>query len=272
MIDVHCHTRFSIDSQTEPCALIEAARAVNLTRIAITDHADFAPGDSSFDPDSYLRELAILRGDHNGIRVAVGVELGIQVGHAASAAAFLGKRPFDMVIASMHRVRAHDIGVPGWGCDITAEEAWTAYFQDALDSARVCDNFDVFGHLDIPRRYGITRGTRAEGDSLVYLDALLAWLISEDKTLELNTSGFRYGLDSFHPQKWIMERYFQLGGRRVTVGSDAHVLGDVGSRIPDALALLREIGFTHVRTFFNRSGEDIPIPGEFSDEQRWVCS
>ncbi|MFZ2958412.1 MAG: histidinol-phosphatase HisJ family protein [Candidatus Ozemobacteraceae bacterium] len=261
MIDVHCHSRYSNDSTSEPRDLIAAARAAGVLHFAITDHADFAPGDSCFSPDQYLRELAPLRGKCGDTHVSIGVELGIQVGHADRIKAFLGDHPFDMIIASMHRVREQDIGVPEWGRGVPVEESWSIYFRDALDSVRACPNFDVFGHLDIPRRYGATKGTSAGGSSLKDLDALLSWLIKEEKTLEVNTSGYRYGLSSFHPQKWVMDRYFHLGGRRVTVGSDAHTVDQVGTRVAEALSLLRSIGFTHVQAFTSRRGESFPLAG-----------
>ncbi len=37
-VDLHTHTRFSPDSQTEPAALIARTREIGLARVAITDH------------------------------------------------------------------------------------------------------------------------------------------------------------------------------------------------------------------------------------------
>jgi predicted metal-dependent phosphoesterase TrpH len=37
-VDLHSHTRFSVDSLTEPAALVAGARRAGLDRIAVTDH------------------------------------------------------------------------------------------------------------------------------------------------------------------------------------------------------------------------------------------
>lgn len=252
MIDLHCHSRFSIDSTIEPETLIEAARAKGLHAVAFTDHADFAPGDSIFDPDEYLRILAPWRDLDGPLIVLAGVELGIQADHAKQAAAFLGTRDFDLVIASMHRVRGADLALPGWTEGKTVEQAWEEYFRDALVSVKGTPDFDVFGHIDIPRRYGLLRGTTPSGRAREALDDLLNWLIAEEKTLEINGSGFRYGLESCHPESWILDRYLALGGRLFTTGSDTHTLPDLGQVVGPARLELQRLGIGELQMFRHR--------------------
>ena len=252
MIDLHCHTRFSIDSTVEPEKLIEAARTKGLQVVAFTDHADFAPGDSVFDPDDYLRILGPWRDREDLPLVLAGVELGVQVDHARQASAFLAGRDFDLVIASMHRVNGADLALTGWTAGKTVEQAWEEYFRDALASARGSPDFDVFGHLDIPRRYGLLRGTSASGAAREALDEFLRWLIAEEKTLEINGSGFRYGLDGCHPEPWILDRYVALGGRLLTIGSDAHSLEDLGQVGNPARQELQRLGIGELQIFRHR--------------------
>lgn len=257
MIDLHCHSRFSIDSTIEPEQLINAAQSAGLQVVAFTDHADFAPGDSLFDPDEYLRVLFPLRERNGPVEVLAGVELGIQADHSRQAREFLGTRDFDIVIASMHRVNGGDLALPSWTVGKTEEQAWEAYFRDALASVRGSPDFDVFGHLDIPRRYGMLRGTRPSGRALEALDELLRWLIAQEKTIEINGSGFRYGLECCHPEPWILDRAFALGARLFTMGSDTHSLPDLGQVVEPASRELERLGIDELQVFRRRRRQAI---------------
>ena len=113
-------------------------------------------------------------------------------------------------------------------------------------------DFDVLGHLDILRRYGEARATRVTSNLYSLLDKVLQWLIENKKALEFNSSGYRYGLESPHPELWVFERYFALGGRLVTFGSDAHRPEDVGHRHRESLENLRRIGFSQICAYSHR--------------------
>lgn len=68
--------------------------------------------------------------------------------------------------------------------------------------------------------------------------------------MEINTSGVdRVG--EFLPSARFLQRFYELGGRVVTVGSDAHTPDRVGQHVDRALSLLKEI-FGHVCTFETR--------------------
>jgi histidinol-phosphatase (PHP family) len=62
-----------------------------------------------------------------------------------------------------------------------------------------------------------------------------------------------------YPHPDIIRRYYRLGGRRLTVGSDSHTARDVGRGVSEALRLAEEIGFTHVQRFRAREAESVPI-------------
>lgn len=232
--------------------MLEAAAAVGIRYIAITDHADFAPSDPCIDADAYLPALERYRDNAWGIRLGIGVELGIQVGHAPRVAAFLRGRNFDFVIASMHRACGLDIADGSFHRGRSVETAWSDFLDDTLASMNACPDFDTLGHLDILSRYDATRGTApsaAHGDKL---DAVLTWLIANGKCLELNTSARRYEVGRMHPSEIILERYIRLGGTRVTIGSDAHRPNSVGTGVFEMLRLLRDSGIETIPFFLNR--------------------
>lgn len=68
------------------------------------------------------------------------------------------------------------------------------------------------------------------------IDRILKRIIASDKTLEVNTN---HGLN---PNAEILARYFELGGRNVSFGSDAHH-GGLCDGWDEAVKVLKDIGF-----------------------------
>ena len=57
----------------------------------------------------------------------------------------------------------------------------------------------------------------------------------------------------------IIKRFKELGGKYVTIGSDAHRWGDVGSGIEDGMRVLLKCGFTHFTVYEKRKPRLLPI-------------
>jgi histidinol-phosphatase (PHP family) len=64
--------------------------------------------------------------------------------------------------------------------------------------------------------------------------------------LELNSSPLRNGKDFSLPSPAILRRYRDLGGRYVTVGSDAHHADDVGAGFEHLANQIKSNGFEPV--------------------------
>ena len=91
------------------------------------------------------------------------------------------------------------------------------------------------------------------------LDEILIQLIKKDKGIEINTSGIRYGLGMPHPNKEIIKRYKQLGGKIITMGSDAHKINDLGADFDVAGSILMDAGFQEISVFHNRTPDFVKI-------------
>lgn len=119
----------------------------------------------------------------------------------------------------------------------------------------VCEfkNFDVYGHLDYIVRYG-----NYENNKVIYndykdvLDVLLKTIIESGKGIELNTSGIRYNLEAMHPNKTILQRYNELGGEIITVGSDSHQANDLCKNFYEAYDMLEFLNYRYVCIFKER--------------------
>ena len=51
------------------------------------------------------------------------------------------------------------------------------------------------------------------------------------------------------PEWNVLKLYHELGGKIITIGSDAHKAEDVGTYIPYIQEELKKIGFNHICTF-----------------------
>ena len=113
---------------------------------------------------------------------------------------------------------------------------------------------NALAHIDYIARYAAYRD--AELTYAVYgeeIDEVLAALIETDTVLELNTRRFDapQGKASLVP---IFRRYRDLGGREVTLGSDAHNAAAIGFAFREAHDMAENLGL-HIVTFFARRKE-----------------
>ena len=81
------------------------------------------------------------------------------------------------------------------------------------------------------------------------IDKILETIIRQGIALEVNSAGIRKGLHVPMPNAEYVRRYYDKGGRMVTVGSDAHRVADVGADDLTVYDMLRDIGFTEVCVF-----------------------
>jgi histidinol-phosphatase (PHP family) len=128
------------------------------------------------------------------------------------------------------------------------------YFREVAAAAR-SGLFDVIGHLDVVKRYlmpHLAPATLAAAPEL-YEPALRA-LVDSGTGLEVNTSGLRQGPGETYPTEAIVRRYRELGGTRVTAGSDAHRAGTFAFGLEDGYRAVARAGFRDL-TFRRGSGQ-----------------
>ena len=263
--DYHVHSHFSKDAGAAANmeSMIKRAIKLGLRELVFTDHRDYTPIglflDMSTDIDACIAEFMRLREIYSkDIRLLLGIEIGITPAQGQEIEIFLAKYPFDFVIGSSHDPPA-GVGYyyPAYFKDKPKYRAFHGFFEHTLGNIRSTDGFDVFGHLDYIFRYSSIYNAYPDS-SLNYhdysdiIDEILRELISRGKGIELNTSGYKYGLDTVHPQPEILKRYRELGGEIITIGSDAHAPKEIGNGFDRAEAILRGCGFKAYTLFRGR--------------------
>ena len=120
------------------------------------------------------------------------------------------------------------------------------------DLQRQHDDFDVMGHLTYisKTRYNPVKRPVDYETCREIIDEIFKTLLRKDKGMEINTSGVDI-CGVFLPQIEFLRRFKELGGRIVTVGSDAHNAQRVGQYCDRAIEMAREV-FGYVCTFEDR--------------------
>ena len=270
LFNIHTHSEHSHDAQAKIDDLCELAIRDHLIGLAVTDHCDC---ERSAEPraftsllDSYddLQRAKARYGDR--LILTAGVEVGEALYDPAFAKKTIAARPWDVVLGSVHAVR-----VPGWeqpfslidftDCgDAFIRSYLHQYFDDLYEMAAT-EDYDVLCHLTVPLRY-ICGKYGKKVDLTEYgakIDRILRTTVERDKTLEINTSGCTEKETYFLPDETILDRYLAMGGRNLTIGSDAHTADRLTNGLTQAAGMLREKGAEELVYYVNRIPASYPI-------------
>lgn len=262
--DSHNHSNCSPDGSDAPSAMCAQAAGLGLYAYTLTDHCECQKFEERYrarveDAWAQMGQLE----PAPGLRFYRGIELGQPNQDPAAAAAALAGRAYDFVIGSIHNIRDYedffflDYSNPPAGY---IDSLLSAYWQELLELIAWGD-FDSLGHLTYPLRYmqgdfGIEIDLKKHMDAV---DSIYKALIRAGKALEVNTSGLRQKIGCTLPGLPLLKRYRELGGRLVTLGSDAHSTGDLAKGIDDGMDVLRAAGFTEFAVYAQRQPRLLPL-------------
>src|SRR5262245_58459014 len=268
-LDAHLHTDQSPDSSVP--IDVYAAQAVErgIPEIAITDHVDFDPRDAAYESTGFEDRQRVVRDAAErwaarGVVIRFGAELTYNRRWESDVREHLARYRYDYVIGSVHdwpespywpgRIRA-------WVEGRSIDEIVAPYYDQIIGAAQ-SGLFDTIGHLDVVKRYlhpHITAADLAARPDLQ--EPALRAIVEAGVSLEVNSSGLRYPGAETYPAGPVVARYRELGGERVTVGSDAHARGSFAHRLGVSYDHVREAGFGELTL---RRGSDraaIEVPG-----------
>ena len=258
MYDYHFHTTFSGDSTIDPEEGIQRAIKEGIKEIVVTDHIElnvWRPGDI-FDHDMvdlprYFKTFNHLTEKYKGkIAIKIGLEVGLQVEEKQAIDQLIHSYPLDFVIGSTHTIDKIDLYY-GKIYEEDKATAYDLYFNEVLRNVKTFDCYNVYGHLDLIIRYALGKyeDVKISTADMEIVRTILKEIITRGKGIEVNTSGYRYGLNSTNPDMEILKLYRQLGGEIITVGSDAHSIEHLGANIQETYELLKCLGYKYITTF-----------------------
>lgn len=227
--DSHVHTEFSADSEMKAADALREAAKQGLG-LVFTEHLDYdfpsaGTEEFIFDPEAYWTKYEPLRADGT---LSLGVEMGMMASAREKNAAFVRRVPFDFVLASIHFLDVKDLYYPETFEGREKGEMYHEYFTVMRDEIYAHPFINALAHIDyIARNAPFDNPEISYGEFTEDIDTVLRALIETDTAIEINTRRLSVprGIKELVP---VYRRYHELGGRYVTIGSDAHVPEGVG--------------------------------------------
>lgn len=263
LADCHNHTQCSADCEESLLRVAEQAGRVGLSMVCTTDHLDLLGRSGKvlehWDWQPCVAQLERARSQcPKGLELRMGIEINVPHLFPERARQLLSEADLDLVVGSAHNLQKDGLDFCEWTYpdESRCYEALDDYF-DSLLAMSVMEEVDILAHIPYTLRYMNDR----DGNHAVLngyyerIEAILSNLIRRGAGMELNTNRGK-SLADYRP---ILERYHNLGGEIVTLGSDAHVAQDIGKGIPEAAQLLKELGFRYYTVYRRRKPEFIPL-------------
>jgi histidinol-phosphatase (PHP family) len=257
---MHVHTSDSPDAEIPAWDLARRGVEHGLSAIGFVAHVDQNPEDycyDAFDPEGYDSSIEQAREEAgDSLVVMQGIEVGEPHRFEEAVKARISYDDYDFVTGALHYVE--DFGMI-LGKDAFLEndpmEVVEGYYLETLGMIGSSD-IDVLAHMGLFRR-GLAMADKdyAFDETRIWPDLLrrtLTALIDREITLELNTSGLRRREKMTYPTPEVLRLYRDLGGTRVTIGSDSHRDPHVFFGLVQGRKLLLESGFDRLVTFLNR--------------------
>lgn len=251
MYDYHIHSTYSLDSREKMETTVKKALAVGLKEIVFTDHIEFESGyfHEIFDVPEYKREIEGLQQKYPHISIKTGVEIGFQPHLLNLCNEFTKAHDFDFIIGSVHTVGHSDLYMGNIFKNSGPKAGINKYFEELYYVIRDGAIFNVAGHFDLVKRYVEYDCPSVFKENFDLIEASFKKLIERGMGIEINTSGFRYGLNSPHPSEDFLRLYKEMKGEIITIGSDSHRAETLAYKFDYVYALLEKLGFKYVSTF-----------------------
>lgn len=267
LADMHLHSQNSHDSQ---CPVIDMARAQaanGVKLMAVTDHCDvgFTGIPELSRIEASYEEVQQTDALVTDLQILTGVEIGGSFMQPDLAEVVAKRLPYDVIIGSVHSIvdpiSKKPLGLHG--AKEFSEENMYQYMGAYYDCMRIMIDvldFDILAHMTYPIRYLTGRfGYKVDLERLrERIDDILQAIIRKGIALEINTSSYDLLSDTM-PGRELVQRYFDMGGYLVTLGSDAHAADKADKAFAEAVAMLKEIGFENIYYYRGRKAQQCKL-------------
>lgn len=283
LTDMHSHTTFSHDGRNSLKEMLTAARKAGAVFYGVSEHFDcdfcgtvrtvkdgktveedtyktaFSDADGYFETGRKLQKKYAKK-----ITLLLGVEFGYVENKEICRLYQEIVRKFspDFIINSVHADRGH-----GDYCLRTAfktadgekrekRDVYKSYLARVEASLDADYPYDIVGHVGYCSRYApYDDPSMSYAEFAESYDRILEKIIQKGKILEINSSKSKE--EGFVPSSDVLRRYYELGGRAVSFGSDAHFTSRLFEKREKVVAVLKEIGFTYITV--PKGGERVKV-------------
>jgi len=265
--DCHIHSKYSFDSRTKVSDICKTAIERGLRAVTLTDHCEICVAGGKNKYWNYKN----MKRSHDAARSAAkhykgkleiyaGIELGQPHHNPETAQKVLRQCDYDFVLASVHYLRdRRDFYYLDYITENDPYEVYSSYLDEVAEVVEMgC--FDSLAHISYPLRYIIGRSGIDFEESRFFgkYDEILSALAEKGKALEINTAGGRNN-PYMVPDVRLLSRFRELGGRYITLGSDAHRAFGVGGSMDKGAEMARAAGFDRVVYYSHHQPQEILI-------------
>ena len=253
LTDLHTHSKFSTDGRAPLADMVDRARSLGLKYYGVSEHFDLDDYSiglyGTIDEKAYFScARKLQRYNNNDFTFLAGGEFNYVSDERVwdKFAAIVEQYQPDYIVNSVHIVDGEECFRREYFAGKTKHFAYSRYLEQVLASLNALYRYDIVGHLGYVCRNApyADRSIRYVDYASLY-DQILKKIIQNDVILEVNSSS-RGASSDFLPDTDVLRRYFELGGRKISFGSDAHNTDRIADKRDVVSAALREIGFTHI--------------------------
>ncbi|MBQ6570312.1 MAG: histidinol-phosphatase HisJ family protein [Clostridia bacterium] len=263
LVDMHVHSDNSFDGDDPVIKMCERAEHLDFGALAITDHCEidvfYTKKHNVSIMNSYFscaKAKAVFEGR---LAILSGVELGQPMRDLKSTEQALSIRPYDFVLGSLHKLANYEDFYYFDPQKHNGRKMLRLYFNELLEMVQ-WGKFDSLAHITYPLRYMIGKCDCGIEEYMPVINDILKLCAEKDIAFEINTSPLRGTLGALPKEDFeLLCRFRELGGKLVTVGSDAHCAADFGAGIPFAVDLAAKAGFGSVAMFIKRQPIELAI-------------
>ena len=269
-LDAHLHTDQSPDSGVPLELYCAQAAERGVREIAITDHLDFMPGAPAYQYASYKHREKVIRDAAERwagkVIVRFGVELTYESRYEDQIREHLATHSYDYTIGSVHGMSDGPYArgrITSFVAGKSLAEVVAPYFAEVAAAIR-SGLFDTLGHMDMCKRWLVPwfRASDFAAAPELY-EPLLRALVESGTALEVNASGLRHPTGETYPGPWVVARFRELVGQRVTVGSDSHLPNCFAFGLEEACEIVAAAGFDRLALERAVDRGDLVLPERF---------
>ena len=253
--DQHLHSYYSFDSKQPIREYLIKAKELGLSYFVLTDHCDLnylnKGVDVFFDISKQNKELDELQKEFTDIRILHGIEIGYKTSELHRIKEIINSNKFDLINLSLHESEGVDYFYDNLFKKYGIETTLKKYFEQQLEAIKNIKDFDVLFHID----YGFKTAYLLDNKSRIsdyeeYLVRIMNYLIENEKALEINVK-----VQSFLPiehTQYILSLYKRLGGKYLTLSSDAHKVEMFRYEFDKYIRVIKECGYDELTYFIKR--------------------
>ena len=216
LADMHIHSIYSYDGQMRIESVIKRGLELGLKYLAFTEHIELDQITLKQVVNRYkcyCEELEILQEKYPNIKLIKGMEVSNPERHIDELQT-LNNLDLDYILGSNHLLPKE-----------YSKKEVLLYYKRILQMVKN-GGIDAVAHLDYIRR---------KIDEVILpigiIEEIFDTIISNDMALEINSSASRRINEFSFPNDEKLKLYQQMGGSKVTIGSDAHRLNEVFDNI-----------------------------------------